>query len=146
MATTTTAEQKDRVHEYLAAWDDADPAALDGLLAEDFSTTYTDVTGEEIRLDKAGFQELMAGYLEAFSEPGHELHEMVAEDDRVMTRITYSVVHDGELYGIEPTGNRVEVEEFLSFRFADGDITSVDWLGDNLGLLRQLGVDLPIEA
>lgn len=146
MATTTTAENKELVDEYLAAWDDADPAALDGLLADDFSTTYTDVTGEEIPLDKAGFQELTAGYFESFSEPGHQVHEMVAEGDRVMARITYSVVHDGEFYGIEPTGKRAEVEEFLSFRIADGEIVTVDWLGDSLGLLRQLGVDLPIEA
>lgn len=71
----------------------------------------------------------MAGYVEAFSDLDHEIHEMVAEDGRVITRITYNGTHDGEFLGIEPTGIRVEVEEFLSFRIAGGEIVDLHWLG-----------------
>ena len=146
MATTTTDENEELVHEYMAAWDDADPEATMALLADDFSTTHTAPSGEEVPLDSEGFRELMTGYLAAFSDFGHEVHETVAEDDRVMVRITYSGTHDGAFLGIEPTGTRVEVEEFLSFRIADDGIVELHWLGDDLDLLRQLGVDLPIDA
>lgn len=143
MATTTTNQNKELVREYLAAWDDGDPGAVAALLAEDFTTTETDPEGEEIELDREGFQELVTGALAAISEFDHEIHEMVAEDDRVMVRLTYTGVHDGELLGIEPTGNHIEVEEFLSFRIADGEIAELRWLGDNLTLLGQLDVKLP---
>jgi steroid delta-isomerase-like uncharacterized protein len=146
MATTTTAENKELVHEYMAAWADSDPAATMALLADDFSTAHVTLSGEELPLDIEGFRELMTGYFAVFSDLGHEVHEMVAEADRVMVRITYSGTHDGAFLGIEPTGTRVEVEEFLSFRIADGEIVELHWLGDNLDLLRQLGVDLPIDA
>lgn len=146
MATTTTDENKELVHEYLAAWDDGRPEAITSFLADDFSTTYTDPSGTDVELDLAGYEDLVAGYFEAFSDFDTEVHEMVAEDDRVITRITYAGVHDGEFLGIEPTGTRVEVEEFLSFRFDDGEITELQYLGDNLDLLRQLGVELPIEG
>jgi predicted ester cyclase len=61
-----------------------------------------------------------------------------------MARISWSGLHEGEVLGIEPTGARVEVEEYLSFRLANGGIAELRWLGDDLDLLRQLGVELPI--
>lgn len=87
----------------------------------------------------------MARTLESFSKLSYNIHEMVAEDDRVMLRMTYSGVHDGEFFGIEPTGNRFEVEQYLVFRLADGKIVQNRWLGDYLGLFKQLDVQLPIE-
>lgn len=146
MATTTTDENKELVREYIGAWDDGRQEAITPFLADDFSTTYTDPSGTDVELDLAGYEDLVAGYFEAFSDFDTEVHEMVAEDDRVMTRITYAGVHDGEFLGIDPTGTRVEVEEFLSFRFDAGEITELQYLGDNLDLLRQFGVDLPIEG
>lgn len=146
MSTTTMDENKELVQEYLAAWDDDEPDAITALLAEDFSTTYTDATGTDVQLDVDGFEDLVAGYFEAFSELATEVHEMVAEDNWVMTRITYSGVHDGEFLGVPATGNHVEVEEFFSFRIEDGEIAEMHYLGDNLDLLRQLGVELPIEG
>lgn len=132
------------VREYLGAWEDGEPRAVTALLAEDFPTTDTDPEGEEIELDRDGFQELVAGALTAIAEFDHEIQEMVAESDRVMVRLTYTGVHEGELLGVEPTGNHIEVEEFLSFRIVDSEITELHWLGDNLSLLRQLDVEFPI--
>lgn len=146
MATTTTDENKELVHEYLAAWEDEKLDAITALLADDFSTTHTDATGTDIHLDVAGFEDLVAGYFEVFSEFDSTVHEMVAEDEWVMTRITYSGVHDGGFWGIPATGNHVEVEEFLSFRIEDDKIAELHDLGDNLDLLRQLDIDLPIDA
>lgn len=141
---TERERNKELVHKYLSAWDNGDPEAVTALLAEDFTITETDPEGEEIELDCDGFQKLVAGALTAIAEFDHEVHEMVAEDDQVMVRLTYTGVHNGELLGIEPTDNHIEVEEFLSFCIADGEIAELRWLGDNLALLRQLGVELPV--
>lgn len=146
MATTTTDENKELVHEYLDAWEDGGPELVSSFLADDFSTTYTDPSGTDVELDVAAYEDLVAGYFEAFSEFTSEVHEMVAEGDRVMARVSYSGVHDGEFLGIEATGTHVEVEEFLSFRFEDGEIAEMHYIGDNLDLLRQLGVELPIQS
>lgn len=143
MATTTEAK-KELVHEYLAAWDDAEPEAVTEVLADDFETTHEDLTGTEMQLDVEGFQDLMAGYFEALSESGHEIHDLVAEGDTVIVRLTYSGVHDGEFLGIEPTGNRVEVEEYLTFYIEDGAIVDLHSLADNTALLRQLDLELPV--
>lgn len=146
MATTSADQNKDVIEDYLAAWAQADPEAMTSTLAADFHTTVSDPTGDELALDVEGFQQLMREYLSAFADPDHEVHEMVAEGDRVMVRITWRGTHQGEFLGIESTGNRVEVEEYLSFRLDDGAIVDLHALSDNLDLLRQFDVDLPIEG
>ena len=74
----------------------------------------------------------------------HEIHELVADGDRAMARVTYRGVHTGELLGVEPTGERLEVREFVSFRFVDGEVVELEWLGDTAALVRQLGLDIPV--
>lgn len=146
MTSTTTDENKELVHEYLAAWDDGEPDAISSLLADDFSTEYTDATGTDVTLQVEGFQDLVAGFFEAFAEFSSAVHEMVAEDDWVMIRITYAAIHEGEFLGVPATGNHIEVEEYLSFRIDEGKIVELHYLADNLDLLRQLDVELPIEG
>ncbi len=141
----TPDEHKALIREYFAAWDAGEPEAIAAFFADDFSTTYTAPTGDEVRVEPADVREWIADWLGVIADTSHEVRELVAEDDVVMARVTYRGVHAGELLGIEPTGNRVEVEEYLRFRLADGEIAELDWLGDDAALLRQLGVDLPIE-
>lgn len=45
----------------------------------------------------------------AFSKLIVTVHDMVAEDNRVVTRKTISGVHTGDLMGIEPTGKPINV-------------------------------------
>lgn len=144
MSTTTTDENKELVHEYLAAWDNADPEAVTDVLADDFVFTYEDMSGTETELGVEGMQDLMAGYFEALADPGHEIHDLVAEEDTVIVRLTYSGVHEGEMFGIEPTGNRIAVEEYLTFHIEDDAIVGLHSLADSLSLLRQLDVEVPV--
>lgn len=144
MSTTPIEENKELAHEYLAAWDNEDSEAVTDVLADDFVFTHEDMTGTEMELDVDGFQDLMAGYFQALSDPGHEIHDVVAEDDTVVVRLTYSGVHDGEFLGIEPTGTHIAVEEYLTFYIEDGEIVELHTLADNVSLLRQLGLELPV--
>lgn len=142
----TTDENKELIREHLDAWVDGDLDTLVAQLADTYSTTYTAPTGDERQINAEGFREIVARTLKSFSELSYEIHEMVAEDDQVMLRMTYSGIHDGSFFGIEPTGLRFEVEEYLFFRLENGKIVENRWLGDYLGLLRQLDVALPLDS
>lgn len=145
MTDTSARENEALVREYYAAWDAGDPDEIATFFADEFSTTYTDWTGEETRVDPEDVREWIAGWLDVMAGTTHDVHELVADGDQVMAHVTYRGIHDGRIHGIEPTGHAVEVEEFLRFRIRDGEIVELDWLSDDLALLRQLGVDLPIE-
>lgn len=146
MAERAANRNKELIREYYAAWDAGDADAIATFFADDFSTTYTDWTGEEVRVAPVDVRDWIAGWLDSMAEMTHQIHELVAEDDQVVANVTYRAVHDGAIHGIEPTGKTVAVEEYLRFRVENGTIVELDWLSDNLALLRQLGVDLPIEA
>lgn len=145
MADASTRANEALIEAYYAAWDAGDPDEIAAFFADDFSTTYTDWTGDEVRVDPADVHDWVAGWLDVMAEMTHEIHELVADGDQVMAHVTYRGVHEGRVHGIEPTGHTVEVEEYHRFRIEDDEIVELDWLSDDLALLRQLGVDLPIE-
>lgn len=102
------------------------------------------MTGTETELGIEGFREMMMEYFEAFPGSVQEIHDLVAEDDTVIVRFTYSCVHEGEFLGIEPTGNHIATEEYITFHIEDGEIAELHPLVDELARLRQLGVELPV--
>ena len=68
------------------------------------------------------------------------VHEVVAEADRVMGRLSLLGTHDGTLLGIPPTGTHVDAGLMIIARFDDSGLWVEDWSAwDQLGLLQQLG-------
>jgi predicted ester cyclase len=65
---------------------------------------------------------------------------MIAEGDKVATRKTFHGTHRGEFMGISPTGQRVSIELIDIVRIADGKVVEHWSMGDNLGMMQQLGV------
>lgn len=144
MATTAADENRELIHEYFEAWSNEDLGGVTALLSEEFLLTYTAPTGEEMRLDVDEFADAQIGYFENLSELSYEIEEMAAEEDRVLARITWGGVHDGPILGVGPTGKRIEVEEYLSFQIEEDEVVEMHLLADNLDLLRQLDVQLPV--
>ena len=69
---------------------------------------------------------------------------MIAEDDKVATRLTVEGTHKGEFAGIPPTGKKIVVAAMLIAQFEDGkEVESWDcW--DTASFLRQLDAIPPL--
>jgi predicted ester cyclase len=65
---------------------------------------------------------------------------MIAEGDKVASRVTLSATHQGEFQGIPPTGKQVTQTGIDLLRIAGGKVVERWGEFDNLGLLQQLGV------
>jgi predicted ester cyclase len=61
-----------------------------------------------------------------------------AEGETVWMRFKVAGTHGGKLYGLPPTGRRVEVPEIGIMRFADGKWKDAWYFADELGLMLQL--------
>lgn len=84
---------------------------------------------------------LLTGMLHAaFPDFEATIEDLIAEDDRVVLRMTWTGTHEGEFMGIPPTGNRVSFGVFDIVRIADGRIVEHWGLMDNMALMQQLGV------
>jgi steroid delta-isomerase-like uncharacterized protein len=114
--------------------------ALDEVLAED--VVLRQPGQEEIRgID--GYKESIQTYTKAFPDITIDVHDMFADDDVVITHFTLSGTHEGELEGIEATGNTVENSGMTINRFEDGKAVEDINYWDNLDFFQQLGVMEP---
>ncbi len=59
-----------------------------------------------------------------------------------MSRYIMRGTHQGEIQGIPPTGNKVEISGFIAHRLENGKVVEdrEDW--DTLCLMQQLGMEL----
>ena len=76
----------------------------------------------------------------AFPDGRHILEEVIAEDDKVVTRGTFSGTHQGELMGVPPTGKQVKFSVVHIDRVVNGKIVEHWGQGDTFAMMQQLGV------
>jgi steroid delta-isomerase-like uncharacterized protein len=80
-----------------------------------------------------------AGYRAAFPDLRLTIETQIAEGDIVVTRWTATGTHQGELFGIAPTGKQATVSGISIDRFSGGKVAESWTNWDTLGLLQQLG-------
>ena len=70
-----------------------------------------------------------------------EVEQMVADDDNVAFAYTVKGTHKGEFMGIAPTGRSVQFRGMQISKFKDGKMVERWGSSDELGILKQLGID-----
>ena len=89
-----------------------------------------------------GFKAGLAMLRTAFPDWSHRIEKIVAKDDWVSGVWTLNCTHQGNFMGLAPTGAAISMAETGVMRFVDGRMVEGWFLGDELGLVRQLGVEL----
>jgi steroid delta-isomerase-like uncharacterized protein len=90
--------------------------------------------------DREGIKILTAMFKGAFPDSYFSVEDMIAEGDKVVTRKTFHGTHEGEFMGIPPSGRPVNVSLIDVVRISDGRVVEHWSVGDNLGMMQQLGV------
>lgn len=122
-------------------WNQGDLDAVDRFVAADYVEHDPSV---EDRLDgPEAYRRNVEAFRSAFPDLEVTIEDSVVRDDRIAMRQSFSGTHEGEFMGIEPTGNEVESTSFLICRVEDGKIAETWVETDMLGLLEQLGVEVP---
>jgi predicted ester cyclase len=109
----------------------------------------TDLRAADFRQRRAGFQNLREfgerngaaaqTVTAAMPERRDPIDGLLAEGDKVWMRFKLAAVHSKPLYGLPPTGRRVEAAEIGIAQIVDGKWKEAWYFGDELGLLLQLG-------
>lgn len=74
------------------------------------------------------------------------IDDLVAEGERVAVSVIATAIHDGEFYGIPPTGEQIEWAAMVFARIEGGEVVEAWILRDVFGILQQLGVIEPPEG
>jgi steroid delta-isomerase-like uncharacterized protein len=137
------AAEKNRnlVERWFQVWNTGDLASIEEIVATDF------VNHDLNHPEKTDFQSYRAWVAEnrtAFPDFHVEVHDMIAEGDKVASRWTVTGTHKGNFLGVPPTSARVTVTGMNIHRLVDGKIVEAWWSYDMLGMMQQLGVISPM--
>ncbi len=98
---------------------------------------------------RAGFRTIMQKLTKAFPDMKHRLEDLIAEDDKVVLRVTVSGTHTGPLEFVNrplaATGKAFTTTHIHIFRIRDGQVVEHWAERDDLGMMKQLGA-LPGES
>jgi len=90
-----------------------------------------------------GFANPGTGLRGAIPDRVDVVEDIIADGDRVGMLWRLTGTHKGDLYGIPPTGRKIDIHELGILRLANGKIVEGWFMADEAGLLRQLGAPLP---
>lgn len=122
-----------------AAWNAHDADAVAAVFAEDAVLREAGRDGEVH--GRGAIRDRAALLLRGFSDFRLERVALVIDGDAHADRWVMTGTHDGELFGIAPTGRRVRIEGATFTRLgADGLVIEDVHFTDMAGLLAQLGV------
>ena len=129
-------ENKNIVRRYQEAYNDNDLEALGEVVAVDVLTPKI-MPGVPLGLE--GAKAVHKIMLSGFPDFHTQIDELIAEDDKVVARITMTGTNTGIFMGIPPTGNRVEFTGIYIVRIKNGRIIEHWGEEDGVSLMQQLG-------
>ena len=111
----------------------------------------TDAKNHGRTVGRAGMQKVFEALFSTFPDFHYRTEEETAEGDRVVCKVMMIGTHLGQptalpeifsgmLAGVAPTGKRVEVLQFHSFRVSGSQISEHAAVRDDLGMFLQLGL------
>jgi predicted ester cyclase len=95
-------------------------------------------------LGREGWKRNRLVFQVGFPDAHWTLEDMIAEGDKVVSRFTMRGTHQGEFFGIPPTGKQVTVTGMAIVRLSGGKIVHQRISNDDLGMMQQLGVIPPM--
>lgn len=134
----TTEGNKARMRRFLDASLASDQSACKELLAPDFVAHLA--AGPQ---NRDGFLQHNNLFVAAFSDRHYDVQDLIAEEDKVMARVTWRGMHSGSFQGLPPTDRRIVISAFIIERIRDGKMVEHWSLFDQMSMMQQLGLVPP---
>jgi len=117
-----------------------DAGDLEGAMAVFAPNAVVHMASAPEPLSMEGFKQLGQVLLSAFTGSTTTVEDMIAEGDKVVSRLTFRGAHTGDMMGIPPTGKSVAISEIIIDRLADGKIVESWRLFDQMAMMQQMGL------
>jgi steroid delta-isomerase-like uncharacterized protein len=131
-------ESKAIVRRFWGVWEEGNIDLVDELLAPDY-VNHTPASPDQ-PTGAEGVKGVVTMFRSAMPDLRVVIEDMIAEEDKVAVRYTLEGTHEGELFGIPPTGKRLSVKSISVERVSGGKIREHWRITDSLDMMQQLGV------
>lgn len=139
---TSPEQNKALVRRFYEEIDKGNISILDELLAADY-IDHSPPPFPGLAPGREGVKQSFRLFQQA--TPGsHRIEDQIAEGDKVVTRLTSTGKHEGDLPGAPRTGNEMKVTSITIHRIANGKLVEKWSEKDMIGLLQQIGVMPPM--
>jgi predicted ester cyclase len=113
-----------------------DPTAVDRYV----SPAYTLRTAEEGGPSgREAIRAYIAAYLDGFPDLHVSIDQLLAVGDKVVGLLTFTGTHNGDLFGVAPTGRAISVRQIAIYRLEGGQVVDEWEISDQLALMQQIG-------
>jgi len=142
----STEENKAVVRRYFEeCWNQGNLAVLDEIMGPECPIN------DEKHITRERWRDALSAWLTAFPDFRYHMDHLVAEGDMVAAHTHFTVTHRGILHlgtwgPWPPTGNSIDIKEFIFFRLADGKIVEMWDSWDDKTFAHQLGGQPPVPA
>jgi len=136
---TSEEETRNKMNErrfFEEIWSNGNFAVMNDLVAPD----YIDHDSNNSSAGPEGLRQEVSLYRNAFPDLVFVIEDVIAEGDKVVTRLTATGTQKRDLPGIPATGKRVTISGMYITRYDEGRAAEAWVKFDFLGLYRQLGV------
>lgn len=135
-AKTATEDNKTLIRRYFQeVWNEADLKVVEEVTPEPFVLHFQ---GQPIVATHKEHQDVVQYWLNGFPDYKVTIQDVIAEEDKVVARYTFTGTHQGEVLGISPTANKIEVGGIWICRVENGLLTECWEEYDEQGLRNQL--------
>ena len=129
------------IETYKTAWeaffDNRDPSAVN---LDSFDENVTVVTAEGNITGIDGFRDYYNNYLTGFSDAEFSFVDIFAQGDKLVKHWSFKGTHDGEMFGIPATNNKLDISGTTLVEMKDGKVFKEQDFFDQLSFLSQLGL------
>jgi predicted ester cyclase len=134
----STEDNKALVRRWFAETDRGNDGIIDELCAPDYVDHSPPLPG--MGSGSAAVEQANAALRAAFPDTVHTIEDQIAEGDKVVTRLRARAMFTGEILGIQPNGQVVEITGISIHRVAGGKLVE-HWANfDSFSFMQQLGV------
>ncbi len=93
---------------------------------------------------RAGLEKHAGGFLASRPDVEIEVERIIASEDSVVGIWTWRATHTHEMFGVAPTGRKVEMRVASVFKLRDGMLIDYEVFADRMPVLTQMGAEVKV--
>jgi steroid delta-isomerase-like uncharacterized protein len=128
---------------YHSVWNERRLEYIDQVIAETHALGDPTVSGRGVGPD--AYRRQVERFLTGLPDLKLTVDETISQGDKLVLAWTITGTHRGEFLGVPPTNRRVSFTGITINLIAEGKILESTVIWDGLGLMKQFGIEMPVQ-